>query len=154
MKRFTIKYWLILFGLFAIGLILTPLEYDSIKFKTFIYPTIWIAMAFLGIKLYRQQNSAIASIFISIGGIIYLLMTCWFALGFLLCAWTRTLPLYSSRIDSSVTIVCRHYECYGTDSDCELFKEQRLSHHLKWVTKFNETPVDTTVWQKIPLESK
>jgi len=44
------------------------------------------------------------------------------------------------------------YECLMTEGDPELFEERTIINHIKWVTPFEENPIDTTKWQRVSLQ--
>jgi hypothetical protein len=127
------------------------LEYDTIKAKTFLYPLFWISIAYIFIKKFRRKSTLRTFIF-SVGGVIYFFI----ALNILtdltgFCAWGHSNILYINKSNKSVKIDCRFYECFMTSGDCEMYKVNYITTHIKWVTKFNENPVDTTKWEKAPF---
>jgi len=151
MEKFTLKEILGWVSFFILLFALLHLEYDTIKVKTFIYPLFWISIAYILIKKYRRKSTLRRIIFL-LGGVLYFFI----ALNILadltgFCAWGHSNVLYINKSDKSTKIACRSYECFMTSDNCELYEVKNITTHLKWVTKFNENPIDTTRWEKVPF---
>jgi len=149
MKNLPTKYFLFIFLLVVFLLYLSPLEYDNPKFQIYVYLFLYGATAIVLIKWYRRQRSTIENILIPVAGIIYLFASCNHLLDNSFCRWMTYFDSYTSKSNNSVKLVCRSYECYGTDGDCKLYKQYSITTHLKWVTKFNEKAIDTTLWKPV-----
>jgi len=149
MKKIPIKNIFACFLALLLLFFLSPLEYDNTKYKAFIYPFIYLTTAVILIVWYRRRNSTLENILIPFAGLIYLFASCNFLVDHSFCRWTTHFDSYTSRTNKYLKLVCRSYECYGTDGNCQLYKEWSLTNHLKWVTKFNNENVDTTVWKAV-----
>jgi hypothetical protein len=127
-----------------------PLEYDDIKAKTFLYPMILISIAFVVYKTFPDPSELRTFVF-SIGGGAYLLCALLYIpnlIGF--CASRDHGTLYVNKKDPSRRITMTGYSCFLTDEDTQLYEERTITQHIKWVTSFDEKPVDTTKWQFHP----
>jgi hypothetical protein len=144
-----IKYFFACFLAFVLLLFLSPLEYDNAKYKIYIYSFFYVITAVVLIKWYWRRNSTIENILIPLAGIICLFASCNLLLDNSFCRWITYFDSYRKKTHKSVKLVCRSYECYGTDGNCELYKEWPITNHLKWVTKFNDKTVDTTIWESV-----
>ena len=125
--------------------LLTKIEYDNFKLSGFVYPLLWISTPF--IFRYILINGPISRVSFLLGIFGYLLIIFLFSLFSSFCSWSRDVPLYKSRRDKSLIIVCRTYDCYGTTEDCRLYQVKMLTNHIKWVVKFEEIKVDSSKWQ-------
>jgi hypothetical protein len=153
-RKFSLKEVLVSILVLSLLFFLLPLEYDNIKAKTFLYPIIWTSFAFIMYKTFPVK-SLMRTILFSIGAIIYVV----FALSFIInltgfCAWINHGTLYVNKRNPSVRIISRGYGCFLTDDDGQLFEERRFTPHIKWVTDFSETPIDTTKWKAVPFMSE
>jgi hypothetical protein len=151
MEKFTLKEIVGWLGFFVLLFLLFHLEYDNIKANTFLYPLFWISVEYILIKKFIHK-STLRTIVFSLGGVLYFFI----ALNFLVdltgfCAWGHSNILYINKRDKSIKIDCRSYECFMTAGDCELFEVKNITTHLKLVTKFNDKPIDTTKWEKVPF---
>jgi hypothetical protein len=135
---------------FLVLFIFLPLEYDKIKAKTFIYPIMWTGMGYIVFKAFRRKSNIQITLLILLG-IIGLFYTITHIIGF--CAWGSNGTLYINKKNKSNRIVCRTYDCLGTAEGCRLFEVRRITEHIKWVTNFDEQPIDTTKWQSVPFMS-
>jgi hypothetical protein len=153
MKRFTVRQFFIVLTFVAILICLLPLEYDNFKLKTVIYPFVWTSIAVIILKVLPRHNSLLKVIFVIFGAIVYLLLTGLFVFGSLICSWTDNGTFYISKSDKSVKLICRTYDCVGTVDNCKLYKEKYLTKHIKWITEFNDKPIDTTKWREVSFNS-
>jgi hypothetical protein len=129
---------------------LTRLEFDGFKAKTVIYPILWAGIGLLGFKYYkllRGSESAIRKSLLGLGLAFYIFCTLSFGFIFFICAEINHGISFINKQDNSLSLECRTYGCYGTSEGCPLYKVRNLTKHIKWVTKFNENPVDTSKWQ-------
>jgi len=150
MQRSILKKILFLVAGIAIVFLLLPFEYDNHRAKTLLYPLIWISIPIIIYKFISIKNRITKYILAAIGSLIYLLFSIVFwlvILGF--CAWGNEYKLYVNKHDSSVSIINRGYSCFETDDDYYCFKERKLTDHLKYVTDFDKTKVDTSEWKSI-----
>jgi|GEM_PF-2881700 hypothetical protein len=127
-----------------------PLEYDDVEAKTFLYPMIWISIAFIVYKTFPTPSELRTFVF-SVGGVAYFL----YALSYIpnligFCAFRDHGILYINRKDPSRRIKMTGYSCFLTDEDTQLYEERSITKHIKWVKSFDEKPVDTTQWQFHP----
>jgi hypothetical protein len=129
--------------------IFLPLEYDNIKAKTFIYPIMWISLGYIVFKAFPGKSYT-QRILLMLLGIIGLFYTFTHVIGF--CGWIKHGTLYVNKRDKSIRIICRTYDCLGTAEGCRLFEQRIITEHIKWVTNFDEKPIDTT-WQSVPFMS-
>jgi hypothetical protein len=129
---------------------LLPLKYDNIKAKTFLYPIIWISSAFVVYRTFPKPSELRTFIFTIGGGLcfLYALLNIPNLIGF--CALRDHGTLYINRKDPSRRIIMTGYSCFLTDDDIQLYQERTITEHIKWVTSFDEKPVDTTKWQFHP----
>jgi hypothetical protein len=149
-KKISVKKVLTALISFLILFIFLPLEYDNIQAKTFIYPIMWIGMGYIVFKAFPGKSPT-KSILLMLLGIIGLFYTFTHAIGF--CAWIKHGTYYINKRDKSIRIICRTYDCYGTAEGCRLFEVRRITEHIKWVTSFDEKPIDTIKWQSVPFMS-
>lgn len=129
--------------------VLTFFEYYDFKFKALIYPLLWISIPFIISLILPKTKSKLKTVFIIVGSIPYFFLTAFFCLRILLCGWTDGGTYYVNKKDKSISIVSRRFGCYGTDEDNVLFKKQKITAHLKWLTEYKEKKIDTNIWQKI-----
>ena len=133
-------------------LALARLEFEGFKFKTIIYPVLWIGIGVAGFKYYKKlqwSESAIIRTILGLGMVIYLFGTLGFGCRFILCGEINRGVSYINIHNDKLTLEIRDYECYGTTGDGQLYKVRSLTRSLKWVSEFNATPVDTTVWKYV-----
>ena len=147
-RKFNIKKLLLILAYFFLLFCLLPLEYDDIKVRTFVKPLIYASAAFL---LYRAVTAKSRDKYAKwlLGGLLtfFFLIYLFFKLiGF--CAWGDFGIQYVNRNDNSDRIIMRGYGCFLTDDDTQLFEERLLTKHLKWVTNFDEQPIDKNKWQE------
>lgn len=149
-RKFSVKEVLAALIFFILLFASLPMEYDDIKARTFIYPIMWIGAGYIVFKIFPKKSLTKSSLLIALGivGLFYILTQ---VTGF--CAWGHHGTLYVNKKDKSIKIICRTYDCFGTAEGCRLFKERRLTQHIKWVTSLDENPVDTTKWQSVSLMS-
>lgn len=148
-RKFSLKQMLAALIYFTILSLLLPLQYDNMSAKTVIEPIIWTSIAFVAYKLFPRKSELRTGVFL-IGGVIYLLfLFSWFTnlTGF--CANIDHGVLYVNKKDPSRVLTMKTYECFMTEGDPELFEERSLTDHFKWVTRFNQKPVDTVKWRSI-----
>ena len=129
--------------------LLSGIEIGSFKIKAVTYPILWISIGVLGFKYFktlRGRNSAIRKSLLGLGLAFYVFGTWYFIFSFFLCAEIDRGVSFLHKKDKSLSLVCRTFECYGTSSSCQLYKVRNLTTHIKWVTKYNENPVDTSKW--------
>ncbi len=129
----------------------TRLEFDGFKLKTVIYPILWVLIGALGFNYYkilRGTDAAIRKSLLGLGFAFYVLGTLALGLGFFICAEIDHGVSFIHKKDKSLSLVCRTFECYGTADHCQLYQVRKLTEHIKWVTRFNENPVDTSKWQR------
>jgi hypothetical protein len=153
MQKFTFKQILIALTFIILLYFLHPLEYGNFKMKTVIYLFIWISIAVIVINVLPKRRSLMKTLGVSIGVLVYFFATCFFGFSFLFCRWENHGIIYINKSDNSIKIICRTYDCYGTAEGCELFKARQLTKHIKWVTEFNDDPVDTTKWRRTDFNS-
>jgi len=149
MKKISIRSFFVYFLALMLLFFLSPLEYDNTKSKILIYPFFYVITALVLIAWYRRRNSTLENIIIPFAGIIYLFISCNFLVDHSFCGWTTNFDSYTSKTNKSLKLVCRSYECYGTDGNCQLYKEWSLTKHLKWVTKLDNESIDTTIWKAV-----
>ncbi|OQP60610.1 hypothetical protein A3860_32875 [Niastella vici] len=149
-RKFSVKEVLVALIFFLVLFIFLPLEYDNIKAKAIIYPVMWISMGYIVFKAFPGKSLTKSSLLIILG-VICLSYTFSHVIGF--CGWIKHGTLYKNKRDKSIRIICRTYECFGTAEGCQLFEERRITEHIKWVTSFDEKPIDTTKWQSVPFMS-
>jgi len=129
---------------------LTYLEFDDFKVKTVIYPILWIGVGVLGygyFNILRGTDSAIRKTILGLGFAFYLFASLSFGLQFFFCGEGNKRTLFIHKTDKCLSLECRPYDCYGTADGCKLYKVKNLTKHIKWVTKYNENPVDTSEWR-------
>jgi predicted membrane channel-forming protein YqfA (hemolysin III family) len=129
----------------------TRLEFDGFKVKTAVYPILWIGVGILGIryfKILRGSASAIRKSFLGLGLALYIFGTLFFGSTFFICDQRNHGISFINKQNKSLSLECRTYDCYGTADGCQLYKVRNLTKHIKWVTKFNQNPVDTSEWQR------
>jgi hypothetical protein len=149
-RKFSVKEVVATFVVLLVLFISLPLEYDNIKAKTFIYPIMWIGVSYIVFRAF-PENSQTRSISLIFLGIIGLFYTITHIVGF--CGWSKHGTLYINKRDKSIRIICRTYDCLGTAEGCRLFEVRRITDHIKWVTSFDEKPIDTSKWQDVPFMS-
>jgi len=136
--------------------LLAPLEIDGFKLKTPVYSILWLSLPVIIYHMFPANGGIMGNIVGVIGTVVYVFIT--LVLGFIFlsgfCAWVNQSTRYISQKDSSVKIIQRGYACYGTDDDKYLFKQRKLTKHIKWVTEFNETRIDTLVWKEAPYDDE
>ena len=127
-----------------------PLKYDDIKAKTFLYPVIWVSIAFVMYRAFPKPSELRTFVF-SIGGIAYFLCVLLYIPNVVgLCASRDHGTLYVNKKDPSRRITRTGYSCLLTDEDSQWYEERSITQHIKWVTSFDEKQVDTTKWQYHP----
>jgi hypothetical protein len=132
--------------------LLLPLEFGKFQSRNIIYPLLWISIAIIAEQFIPQKKSTSIKIFVTLGVIGYLLISCIMAFGFFMfCGWFNYGAVYKNKAEHSLKLVCKSYECYGTAGDCDLYKRRELLPKIFWVTKFTEAKVDSTIWEKIPF---
>ena len=147
MKRLLL--WLIILDIALYQLL--PLEVYGWGARYFIYSFIWISVFIIALALLPSKKSTGRTVYIVAGSLFYALLTCILAfVFFLFCRWSKHAVLYTSKTNSSLKIVCRTYDCYGTAEDCRKFKQRELLPNIYWLTDFSDKPVDSAVWKKNP----
>jgi hypothetical protein len=148
-RKFKLKELLIALAYFLLLFSLLPLEYDNIRARTFVYPLIYVSAAYVLYKALFERSSEKYAIGL-VGGIIAFFFIIYYFLRLIgFCAWSDFGILYVNRNDKSDKIIMRGYGCFLTDTDTQLFEEREITKHLKWVTNFDEKPINTTKWQKV-----
>ena len=149
-RKFSLKKVLAALISFLILFLFLPLEYDNIKAKTFIYPIMWISLGYIVFKAFpgKSYTKRILLMLLGIIGLFYIFIH---VIGF--CGWIQYGTLYVNKRDKSIRIICRTYGCFGTAEGCRFFEQRRITEHIKWVTSFDEKPIDTTKWQSVPSVS-
>ncbi len=148
---FNIKKLFIFISCFIALFFIAQLECNNFKFKTPVYSILWIGLPFW-VSRRLPKEATIKTIAIVFGIFGYFLLTLYFMLIYIIgfCAWGKEERLlYINKKNNSVSLVARGYSCYGTTEDFTLFKEHKLTEHLKWVTEFTGNPKDTTEWREI-----
>lgn len=149
-RKFSVKEVSIALISLLVLLLLLPLEYDNLKAKAFIYPIIWVSAGYIVVRAFPRKSITKSSLLLSLGIIVFFQIFIQ-VIGF--CAWAKHGTLYINKRDKSIRIICRTYDCLGTAEGCRLFEERRITQHIKWVTSFDEKPIDTTKWQDVPFMS-
>jgi len=150
MRKPSIKLIFITASTITVLFSLTYLEINGFKAKTVIYPILWISIGVLGYKYYtllRGSDSAIRKSLLGLGLAFYLFGSLAFGGSLILCKEIDHGVSFIHIENKSLSLVCRTYDCYGTVDDCQMYKVRNLTKHIKWVTKYNEKPVDTSKWQ-------
>jgi hypothetical protein len=151
MRKLSVNQLLITATTIIALLFLTRLELDDFKAKTVIYPILWAGIGVLGFryfKILRGSASALRKSLLGLGLAFYIFGTLFFGSSFFMCAEGNHGILFINKQDKRLSLECRTYDCYGTADGCQLYKVRNLTIHLKWVTKFNENPIDTSEWQR------
>ncbi|HEX6179704.1 MAG TPA: hypothetical protein VFZ47_00585 [Chitinophagaceae bacterium] len=152
MRKISIRR-IIIAGVVIIALLaLTRLEFEGFKFKTIVYPVLWIGIGIAGFKYYntlRGSESPIIRSLLGLGMAFYLFRTWGFGCQRIMCGEINRGVLFINKHDNKLTLEIRSFECYGTTGDGQLYKVRNLTRSLKWVTEFNATPVDTTIWKRV-----
>lgn len=146
-KEYSLKNIVAVLITLLVLLLLLPLEYDNIRAKSFIYPLMWIGAVYLVFKAFPKKHYVTRNLLLIFLGLFGFFVILPRVIGF--CGWTHHGTLYVKKGDKSIRLVCRSYECYMTDGPCQLFKERRITKHLKWVTSFGEESVDKTIWEEV-----
>lgn len=131
-------------------LVFTRLEFDNFKAKTISYPILWLGIGILGFKYFknlRGSASAIRKSLLGLGLAFYLIGSLFFGIQFIMCAESKHGISFINKRDIHIRLECRTADCYLTTDPCQLYKVRQLTKHIKWVTEFNEVPVDTSKWQ-------
>ena len=149
-KRYSRKEIVVASLFFFLLFFFLPLKYDNIKAKTFLYPIIWICSAFVVHRAFPKPSDLRTFVFTIGGGacFLYVLLHIPNLIGF--CGSRDHGTLYVNRMDPSRKITMTAYSCFLTDDDIQLYEERSITQHIKWVTSFDEKPVDTTKWQFHP----
>lgn len=138
---------LLLSGVIFIFL-LRHVEVDSLALKSIIDRMLWLSIPGFLYKFIDGKTSVYRDmLMIAVFGI-YILITCFLGLGVIICSSRNVNIEYVSKCNKSVVILRRGFVCLGTEYDYSLVKQRKLSDHLTWITDFNESPVDTALWQK------
>ena len=144
------KKWYILTLCLAVLLVIAiPLEYGSFRFKTVVFPILWITLGVTGIKLIsnKQNRYMVVKLIIAFG--IYVLLTLYFLFTLTFCRTGESRVWYVHKENPSVNLICRSFECYMTSGPCTLYKSRKIIGKLRWTIKFSDNVVDTTKWQKV-----
>lgn len=152
MRNVTFKTVVFAAIILIVLLLLSRVEIDDFKIKTITYPALWLAIGILGFWFYRKllgTNSALRKSIFGIGFALYVLCSLYFFLSFFLCAEITSGSKYLHRMESTLSLECRSYECYGTTGSCELYTLRSLTDHIKWVTKYDGDTVDLNIWDKV-----
>ena len=149
MRNFKYPTPVVLIAMLVILWLLVPLEIGSFKLKTLVYSILWLSLPVIIYRLF-PANSGIMGNVVGVITVVYIFLTLVpgfiFLFGF--CAWVNQSTRYISKKDISIKIIQRGYACYGTDDDKVLFRQWTVTKHIKWVTEFNETTIDTVVWKE------
>ena len=87
---------------------------------------------------------------VKFGTVIYYLVTFLLAFSFFFfCRWGSHGAIYQNKGNAYVKIICKTYDCYGTSEGCRLFKQREILAHVYWVTMFDDTKVDTAIWEEV-----
>ena len=152
MNILTLKKLIVVALIEGILFFLSYIEYDNFKLSRIIYPLICISLPFVLQYLLSELYLKVSHIIIST--LVYIGIISLSYLFSLFCAWSDDLLLYKNKKNKSLLIVCRTYDCYGTDEDCHLYKVKKITKHIKWVTKFEEKKVDSTKWNHVPFSTE
>jgi len=72
-----------------------------------------------------------------------------FAFASHMCAWTVNSILFEKKIDTSVKIIDRSYDCGAWDSSDasgKIFKVRKLTNYFIWATEIDTVGIDRNVW--------
>lgn len=137
-------YFLVLF-------LLLQVEIDDFRMGDYIPFLIKISIAFIICRIFRKSSGFRIWAYLTAGGIVLLS-----GLGLLVtltgfCATGKHGIFYVNKADSAVCITGRTFGCFMTTDDLEFYKERQIAPHIKWVTKLDSRPTDTTQWREIPF---
>jgi hypothetical protein len=132
----------------VLSLILTPLEYGSFRFKTVMYPALWITIGVIGIRLIQDKRNRHLIVKLIIAFSIYILLTLFFLFRLTFCKTGNERIWYVHKENASISLICRSFECYQTTGPCTLYKSYKIIGKLKWTIKFSDDIVDTSRWRK------
>lgn len=127
--------------------LMLPLEIYDHDSKQFVYPLIWLSF-FITIAI--ATIKARSYFLLAFATLIFIVSSCFFYFTFFLfCRWGNHGDVFVSKENDSVKLICKTYDCYGTDEDCRLYKKRILFEHVSWVTSYPDKNVDTTVWRGV-----
>lgn len=129
--------------------IVAHMEYNGFRTKSIIYPIIWILFAVTIKRLFRANTSTALGVFYGIGCFGYIVLTLFFMLSKIMCAWSQEDILYEHKKYPSIQLTKRGWGCLLTDDDYPYYKKYKLTENIAWISEFNDLPVDTTEWKRI-----
>ena len=141
------KWYIQALCLAAMLFLFAPLEDGSFRFKTVLYPGIWITLGFIVLRPLKDKRNRhfVVKLIIAFG--IYVLLTFFFLFRMVFCASEDHGVWYVSKENPSISLICHSFECYQTTGQCTFYKSYKIIGKLRWTTKYADDKVDLSKWR-------